>query len=71
MQAGLASEADDVLLDYFEQAEELISTEEELSPLFRDYATSYFEAIRPGGARADAPSRSSAPASGADSRPVP
>jgi hypothetical protein len=57
VQAGLASEADDVLLDYFEQAEELISEEEELSPLFRDYATSYFEAIRPGGARADAASR--------------
>ncbi len=71
VQAGLASEADDVLLDYFEQAEELISEEEELSPLFRDYATSYFEAIRPGGARADAASRSTVLPAGDEPRPVP
>ena len=71
VQAGLASEADDVLLDYFEQAEELISEEEELSPLFRDYATSYFEAIRPGGARADGPARPSELPAGDEPRPVP
>ncbi len=71
VQAGLASEADDVLLDYFEQAEELISEEEELSPLFRDYATSYFEAIRPGGARADGPARPSPLPAGDEPRPVP
>jgi len=70
VQAGLASEADDVLLDYFEQAEELISEEEELSPLFRDYATSYFEAIRPGGARSDARPRRTQ-STGDEPRPVP
>jgi len=48
VQAGLASEADDVLLDYFAQAEELIEEEEQFSPLFRDFASSYFDSIRPG-----------------------
>lgn len=48
VQAGLASEADDVLLDYFAQAEELIEEEEQFSPLFRDFATLYFDSIRPG-----------------------
>ena len=51
VQAGLASEADDVLLDYFAEADELLSEEEQLSPLFRDYAATYFDSIRPGGAR--------------------
>ena len=70
VQAGLASEADDVLLDYFQQAEELISEEDALSPLFRDYATSYFEAIRPGGARSDGSQRRSQQP-GVEPRPVP
>ena len=55
VQAGLASEADDVLVDYFAEAEELmVANQDALPPLFRDYAQSYFDAIRPGGARPDA-----------------
>ena len=69
VQGGLASEADDVLLDYFAQAEELIEGEEALSPLFRDFATLYFDSIRPGSgpsapddpAEADERDRSPAP----------
>ncbi len=50
VQAGLASERDDVLVDYFADAEELmLENAESLPPLFRDYAQSYFDAIRPGG----------------------
>ena len=50
VQAGLASERDDVLVDYFADAEELmLQNAESLPPLFRDYAQSYFDAIRPGG----------------------
>ncbi|MCO4773752.1 MAG: hypothetical protein KDA24_27215 [Deltaproteobacteria bacterium] len=78
VQAGLASEADDVLLDYFAQAEELIADEEQLSPLFRDFATLYFDSIRPGHASrtssagpADEPPRSSTEPAGPDARSVP
>jgi len=47
--AGLASEADDVLIDYFAEANELMDENRDSLPwLFRDYAQSYFEAIRPG-----------------------
>lgn len=54
--AGLASEADDVLVDYFAEAEELmVDNADALPPLFRDYAQSYFDAIRPGGPRAATP----------------
>ncbi len=50
--AGLASEADDVLVDYFAEAEELmVSNADTLPPLFRDYAQSYFDSIRPGGSK--------------------
>jgi len=50
VQAGLASEADDVVVDYFADAEEMmISNRDSLPVLFRDYAHAYFEAIRPGG----------------------
>ena len=50
VQGGQASEADDVIVDYFAEAEELMSEHrDELPPLFRDYAHNYFEAIRPGG----------------------
>ena len=50
VQAGLTSEADDMMFDYFAEAEELIADHGEyLPPLFRDYAHSYFDAIRPGG----------------------
>ncbi len=49
VQAGPASEADDVVVDYFAEAEELmVSNRDALPPLFRDYAQSYFDAIRPG-----------------------
>jgi hypothetical protein len=49
VQAGLASEADDVLVDYFAEATELMDENRDSLPwLFRDYAQSYFEAIRPG-----------------------
>lgn len=76
VQAGLASEADDVLLDYFAQAEELIADEEQLSPLFRDYATLYFDSIRPGrtAARSAGPAderSTDSPAPGPDASPVP
>jgi len=48
VQAGLTSEADDLMFDYFAEAEALIVDHGEyLPPLFRDYAHSYFEAIRP------------------------
>ena len=51
VQAGLASEADDVLVDYFADAEELmVANRDSLPPLFRDYAQSYFDSIRPGAA---------------------
>ena len=47
--AGPASEADDVIVDYFAEAEELIvSNSDSLPALFRDYAHTYFEAIKPG-----------------------
>jgi hypothetical protein len=47
--AGPASEADDVIVDYFAEAEELmVSNSDSLPALFRDYAHTYFEAIRPG-----------------------
>jgi|GEM_PF-1755815 len=68
VQAGLASEADDVLLDYFAQAEELIEEEEQFSPLFRDFATLYFDSIRPGGNR---PGNRSAESSTDDAEPSP
>ncbi len=49
VQAGPASEADDVMVDYFAEAEELmVSNSDSLPALFRDYAHTYFEAIRPG-----------------------
>jgi hypothetical protein len=49
MEAGPGSEADDVLVDYWVQAEEEMSEHrDELPPLFRDFAQSYFESIRPG-----------------------
>ena len=49
VQAGPASEADDVIVDYFAEAEELmVSNSDSLPALFRDYAHTYFEAIRPG-----------------------
>jgi hypothetical protein len=49
VEAGLASEADDLMFDYFAEAEALIANHDDyLPPLFRDYAHSYFEAIRPG-----------------------
>jgi len=49
IQAGPASEADDVVVDYFAEAEELmVSNRDSLPPLFRDYAQSYFQAIKPG-----------------------
>lgn len=49
VQAGPATEADDVVVDYFAEAEELmVSNRDSLPPLFRDYAQSYFEAIKPG-----------------------
>ena len=49
VEAGLASEADDMLYDYFAEAEALIANHDDyLPPLFRDYAHSYFQAIRPG-----------------------
>ncbi len=78
VQAGLASEADDVLLDYFAQAEELIADEEQLSPLFRDFATLYFDSIRPGrqsrarsSGTADEPPRTAPEPAGTDARSVP
>lgn len=50
VQAGLASEADDVLVDYFADAEDLmVDHQDTLPPLFRDYARSYFDSIKPGG----------------------
>ncbi len=61
VQAGLASEADDVLLDYFAQAEELIEGEEQFSPLFRDFATLYFDSIRPGSGPAAEPRPAESP----------
>jgi hypothetical protein len=49
VEGGPASEADDVVIDYFAEAEELmVSNRDSLPPLFRDYAQSYFEAIKPG-----------------------
>jgi len=55
VQAGLTSEADDLMFDYFAEAEALIVDHGEyLPPLFRDYAHSYFEAIRPGAGNASA-----------------
>jgi len=54
VEAGLTSEADDLMFDYFAEAEALIVDHGEyLPPLFRDYAHSYFEAIRPGTGRGD------------------
>jgi hypothetical protein len=52
VKAGPASEADDVIVDYFAEVEELmVSNRDQLPPLFRDYAHTYFEAIRPGAAK--------------------
>lgn len=54
VQAGLTSEGDDVMFDYFAEAEALIVDHGDyLPPLFRDYAHSYFEAIRPGAGNND------------------
>lgn len=51
VEAGLASEADDVVVDYFAAAEEMmVSNRDSLPVLFRDYAHAYFEAIRPSNA---------------------
>lgn len=51
VQAGLASEADDAIVDYFAQAEEqMIDNAGVLPALFRDYAHTYFDSIRPGAA---------------------
>jgi hypothetical protein len=56
VQGGQVSEADDVIVDYFAEAAELMSEhEDELPPLFRDYAHLYFESIRPGGPRETQP----------------
>ncbi|MEE2829598.1 MAG: hypothetical protein VX498_10450 [Myxococcota bacterium] len=48
VQVGSTGEDDDVTVDYFDEAEELlVSNRSSLPPLFRDYAHNYFEAIRP------------------------
>jgi len=49
VQARGGSEADeDLVTDYFRDADELlVANREQLPPLFRDYAHDYFEAIRP------------------------
>jgi hypothetical protein len=52
VEGGLASERDDALTDYFADADEQIAaSDSELTPLLSDYASAYFDAIRPGGVR--------------------
>jgi len=60
VQSSAGSEADDVLVDYFADAEAVLADNHaELPPLFRDFAHRYFAAIRPEGEGDDDPNTAS------------